>query len=101
MTSPKEPREWPVNPEGFLLIEDHSEDGEWSGHAFSYDPRRASLALASADVHAVVLKSHHDAVLASIEADKSRLISALNWIYQNTCDYQIEQKAREVINIVK
>lgn len=35
--------EWPVKPNGWLIIEDHSEDGSWSGHAYSYDPRGSSI----------------------------------------------------------
>jgi len=34
---------WPKKPTGWLVIEDHSEDGSWSGHAYSYDPRGQSV----------------------------------------------------------
>ena len=61
-------REWPIRADGFMLIEDHCEDGEWSGYAKSGD-NQGNILWETEAVPIRVMKPG-DVVLSREEAEK-------------------------------
>jgi hypothetical protein len=66
---------WPVNKTGWLVIEEHCEDGTWDGSATSEDPRRANLFWK--DAIEIVVMPH--ARISELESDLARKTLALEW----------------------